>query len=402
MKKIKFGISMIPFLLAGSIAANAGVSAYENRPREFEEITDCSNIDKVTYEKYEKISYQDFYKKLKKNNSEFLIEYKIVETSEENRTILDSDYILNEREYLAFHAFNRQNRNLLEAIENGEIEIKEIHYIHHVALEGDEVKNFNIEDAYLTENLNDVFYIDSYGNPSISGKVIFEKSKNDSITAICSYKLIRKNIFGGKSQTKIKKSSITIPASKNKDQCKYDDRSISSQENLMDPKGRLQHLGSTIMTYDEMKNISCNFYIIHSEEEVTKDELIQLLKDDNKTDTYIQMYYEYRNHPYETKRYSTTKQDYLDGKSDNLKDLLKNPDVIYLKIKIYSKKIVKELTSNNETNDTIDIIKNNCKLVCIPTENGNYHVNILVRDSIDSVNKIQYKKTYQNSKQKKE
>ena len=156
MKKIKFGISMIPFLLAGSIAANAGVSAYENRPREFEEITDCSNIDKVTYEKYEKISYQDFYKKLKKNNSEFLIEYKIVETSEENRTILDSDYILNEREYLAFHAFNRQNRNLLEAIENGEIEIKEIHYIHHVALEGDEVKNFNIEDAYLTENLNDV------------------------------------------------------------------------------------------------------------------------------------------------------------------------------------------------------------------------------------------------------
>ena len=57
---------MIPFLLAGSIAANAGVTAYENRPREFEEIRDCSNIDKVTYEKYEKISYQDFYKKLKK------------------------------------------------------------------------------------------------------------------------------------------------------------------------------------------------------------------------------------------------------------------------------------------------------------------------------------------------
>ena len=147
-----------------------------------------------------------------------------------------------------------------------------------------------------------------------------------------------------------------------------------------------------------MKNISCNFYIIYSEEEVTKDELVQLLKDDNKKDIYIQMYYEYRSHPYKLKRYSTTKQDYLDGKSDNLKDLLQNPDVIYLKIKIYSKKIVKELTSNNKTNDTIDIIKNNCKLVCIPTENGNYHVNILVRDSIDSINKMQYKKAYQNSK----
>ena len=168
---------MIPFLLAGSIAANAGVTAYENRPRKFEEITDCSNIDKVTYEKYEKISYQDFKKLLGTKNKEFLMEYKIVETAEENRTILDSDYILNEKEYLAFHAFNRQNRNLLEAIENGEIEITEIHYIHHVALEGDEVKNFNIEDAYLTENLNDVFYIDSFGKTPISGKVIFEKSK---------------------------------------------------------------------------------------------------------------------------------------------------------------------------------------------------------------------------------
>ena len=95
MKKIKFGISMIPFLLAGSIAANVGVTAYENRPREFEEIIDSTNIDRISYKKYEEVSYKEFKELLKKDYAKFLMEYEIVETGEEDRILLDSDYILN-------------------------------------------------------------------------------------------------------------------------------------------------------------------------------------------------------------------------------------------------------------------------------------------------------------------
>ena len=259
MKNLKFGIKLLPFLLAGSMTVAVGVPAYENRPRKFDEITDCTNIDRVIYEKYEKISYEDFKKLLGEKNKEFLIEYKIVETGEENRTILDSDDILNEREYLAFHDFNRQNINLFEAIENGEIEIKGIHYIHHVVLEDDELKNFDIEDAYLRENLDDVFNIeclDRNGRATISGKVIFDRSKDGDITAKCSYKINRKNIFGKNIQPRtIKKCYKTIPESENNDQCKYDDTSISSQVNLKNPKGRLKYLDSTTMTYDEMKTV---------------------------------------------------------------------------------------------------------------------------------------------------
>lgn len=398
MKNLKFGIKLLPFLLAGSMTVAVGVPAYENRPRKFDEITDCTSIDRVIYEKYEKISYEDFKKLLGEKNKEFLIEYKIVETGEENRTILDSDDILNEREYLAFHNFNRQNINLFEAIENGEIEIKGIHYIHHVVLEDDELKNFDIEDAYLRENLDDVFNIeclDRNGRATISGKVIFDRSKDGDITAKCSYKINRKNIFGKNIQPRtIKKCYKTIPKSENNDQCKYDDTSISSQVNLKNPRGRLKYLGSTTMTYDEMKKIDCDYYIIYSEEEVTKDELIQLLKDDNKTNFHLQFSYYYSNHPYDPKRYSTTKQDYLEGKSDDLNDLLQNPDVNFLNIKISSRQIVTELPSK-KTDDSIDIIRNYYVLSCTPDADENYETKVL---GIDSRATTQYESESQKVK----
>ena len=71
MKNLKFGIKLLPFLLAGSMTVAVGVPAYENRPRKFDEITDCTNIDRVIYEKYEKISYEDFKKLLGEKNKEF-------------------------------------------------------------------------------------------------------------------------------------------------------------------------------------------------------------------------------------------------------------------------------------------------------------------------------------------
>ena len=400
MKKIKFGISMIPFLLAGSIAANAGVTAYENRPREFEEITDSTNIDRISYKKYEEVSYKEFKELLKKDYAKFLMEYEIVETGEEDRILLDSDYILNQRDYLSYISFNRQSKSLYEAIENGEIKIKSIHYVHHISVDGDDLKNFNIKNEYLEENLNDNFHITTKGKNKIEGNIIFIKNPTGDIEAVCYYRVNYKNLLGKKYNTKLKECSETIPASENKDQCKYDDTSILSQESVIRPSGELKYLDTTEMTYDEIKNISSKFYIIDIEKEISKEELLQLLEEKNMRNIYIRLEFVYKSYPYKPLQYRTTKQDYINGNDKELKSILENPNIKNLKIKFYSRETVKEIPEENELeNCKITIVREHFYLVCMPIEKtSTYCTMIYSRDSMnkkkisEEVSAIQIKK----------
>ena len=114
-----------------------------NRLKGYKELTNPHLTIEIDYTDYKELNIEELEKDIRTNDdNEYLIEFQIKGSTKSNRLLFTEDYIINNPNYLDTEDIPKRDKNMLEAIKNGNIIVNKIW-----RKKREEVSYLNIEES---------------------------------------------------------------------------------------------------------------------------------------------------------------------------------------------------------------------------------------------------------------
>ena len=320
----KIFLKYVTGYLSSTLLCNA-INIYDiNRIKSYKELINPNMVKEIEYLDYKELNIEQLEKDIRTNDdNKYLIEFQIKGSNKLNRLLFTEDYILNNPNYLDTEDLPIRDKNMLEAIKNGNIIVNKVW-----RKKREQVSYINIEEKFKEENLQHEFMITGKSPNPRHSTIKFIEDENGNIHTYYTYTKNKQN--GNDSEVEF--LGPTFDKVENLDEYTYNDYLMNLPVDyikgidLLDPPiTYMKEIGNTNYTFEQLQKLNIKRAYIHEEKNVSVEELKKLLHSNdiydfsfniNLKDSKINSYY-----------YTITKREILKSDDLGIIDLIKEGKV---------------------------------------------------------------------------